>query len=52
MVFERYKTRFKAGEKLSEFIKAKDIELFNFIKENPELFKIVANIPKNIFQRN
>lgn len=36
MVFERYKTRFKAGEKLSEFIKAKDIELVNYIKENPE----------------
>jgi predicted phosphoribosyltransferase len=36
MVFERYETRFKAGEKLSEFIKAKDIELFNYIKENPE----------------
>ena len=36
MVFKRYETRFKAGEKLSEFIKAKDIELFNYMKENPE----------------
>ncbi len=36
MVFERYETRVKAGEKLSDFIKAKDIELFNYIKENPE----------------
>ena len=36
MVFERYETRVKAGENISDFIKAKDIELFNYIKENRE----------------